>query len=98
MKCKEKIENAYDFKSCILNIEDSKAGGSGDMAKSICDIPSTSSCESSSKLTICQLCKNSVSIISVISVEKLLKDDSVMEIFQSHMPEVVRFLLISCQQ
>lgn len=95
-ECKEKIQNAFDFKFCLVQSAGSDPGASGSHAKNVCDIPSTSSSKSSSEKTICCVCKNSVAIISVISLEKLLKDDNVMEVFQRHIPEMVSFLLIFC--
>lgn len=53
------------------------------------DIPSTSTGETSAEKTACHLCKSTVEKIAVISLFKLLKDDSMMEVFQGHIPEVV---------
>lgn len=52
------------------------------------DNPSTSA-----EKEVCRLCKNFVDAMSVISLPKILKDDSMMEIFQSHIPEMVSYLL-----
>lgn len=63
---------------------------SGDNPKTVDkDAPSTSTGESSAEKIACYLCKNLVNAIAVISLPKILKDDSMMEVFQGHIPEVV---------
>lgn len=59
------------------------------------DCPSTSAIQSSTGKDVCRLCKNFVETISVISLPKILKDDSMMEIFHSHIPEMVSRKFIS---
>lgn len=53
------------------------------------DSPSTSAGESSAEKEVCRLCKNFVDATAVISLPKILKDDSMVEVFQGHIPEMV---------
>lgn len=87
-ECEVKIKNAFDFKSFVISSDTSEPGVS-EVKTENGDIPSTSTGETSAEKTTCHLCKKSVSVISVISLPKLLKDDSMMEVFQGHMPEMV---------
>lgn len=85
-ECEAKIENAFDFKSCLVNT----LVPSGDKPKIVDkDAPSTSTGESSTEKITCYLCKNLVNTMTVISLPKILKDDSMMEVFQGHIPELV---------
>lgn len=96
-ECEEKIESAFDFKSCLVNTESCLVPYvSEDKTQKVNlrvvvekDSPSTSSGESSAEKEVCRLCKNFVDAIAVISLPKILKDDSMMEVFQSHIPEMV---------
>lgn len=95
-ECEEKIKNAFDFKSFVINNESSVPSGSEVKAENG-DIPSTSTGETSAEKTRCHLCKKFVTVISVISLPKLLKDDIMMEVFQGHLPEMVCInILIPC--
>lgn len=80
--CNEKIEKAFGFKTCLLSPKE---------APGLEDIPSTSHGETSAEKVICVLCKTLVNKLSVISLQKLLKDDSMMELFQGHLDEVVSY-------
>lgn len=82
-ECEEKIESAFDFKSCIV------PSGSEEQTQKGTNDPSTSTGESSAEKAICHLCKISVNATAVISLPKVLKDDSMMEVFQGHIPEMV---------
>lgn len=83
-ECEEKIENAFNFKSCVLDTDGTETKHQNDI-----DAPSTSGGESSAQKVTCHLCKKIVDAMSVISLTKVLKDDSMMEVFQGHIPEVV---------
>lgn len=96
-ECEEKIESAFDFKSCLVNTESCLVPYvSEDKTQKVNlrvvvekDSPSTSTGESSTEKEVCRLCKNFVDAIAVISLPKILKDDSMMEVFQGHIPEMV---------
>lgn len=100
-ECEEKIENAFDFKSCLVNTESCLVPYvSEDKTQKVNlriivekDSPSTNTGECSAEKEVCRLCKNFVDTISVISLPKILKDDGMMEIFQVHIPEMVSFIL-----
>lgn len=87
-ECEEKIQSAFDFKSCIVNtviVSENKS----QILHIIEDHPSTSVGESSAEKGVCCLCKSVVDTTAVISLAKVLKDDNVMEVFQGHIPEIV---------
>lgn len=84
-ECNEKIENAFNFKSCLVNsIESYK------LENDIHNIPSKSG--KSAEMTICHLCNNSLNEMYAVSLTKLLKDDIMLKVFQQHIKEVVSYL------
>lgn len=89
------IENAYNFKTCLVNAEnclepESKKSNLRVGIKK--DNASTSVGQSSSEKGACYLCKKNVYGSFLISLSKILKDDgSIMDIFESHIPEIVSY-------
>lgn len=53
------------------------------------NLPNTNTDETYAEKILCHLCKNHVDQLDVISLIKLLKDDSMMEVFEGHIHEVV---------
>lgn len=48
--------------------------------------------ESSASKVFCSVCKNSVDANGVISLTKALKDDTVIEVFETFIPNVVSII------
>lgn len=81
-ECEEKIENAFYFKSCLVNVSELRMGENKQ------NILSTNDGETAEN-TICHLCKNLEDNSSVIALTKFLKDNIMIEVFQGHLQEMV---------
>lgn len=81
--CEEKIEKVFNFKSYLVPNLSEKSQNLSDITLN------KSSGESSSPKQICNVCNKLVITKTMISLQKVLKDDCIMEVFQSHIPEVV---------
>lgn len=51
------------------------------------DAPSTCTGESSAEKMSCYLCKNLGNATTMISLQKILKEDSMIEVFQGHIED-----------
>lgn len=84
-ECNEKIENAFNFKYCLVNSIESYR-----LEDNIQNVPSKSG--KSAKKMICHLCNNLLDEMSAVSLTNLLKDDIMLKLFQQNIEEVVSYL------
>lgn len=89
INCVQKIQQAFAFKTSCLDKEHLLLNYDTEALKSAHSEREANE-ESHINVPICRLCKNALDRNIAISLKEMLKNEKVNEIFQKHIPELVR--------
>lgn len=89
------MNNAFNFKCLCIGTEDTISPYFGTEKVDLKSLVSYQETEANvyyEGLEVCRLCKNCVSCESVVSLISILEDESLKEIFEKHIPEIVSII------